>query len=65
MLISCPHEKGKYSAAENILSRFENIVFGGSTSSNYLFYNMVFDNLSEANDAYEWIKRLKGVGNPG
>jgi hypothetical protein len=44
-----------------ITSRFENIVFEGPTSSNYLFYNMAFDNLSEANDAYEWIKRLKVV----
>lgn len=62
MLIFCPHENSKYSAAERIVSRFENIVFGGSTSSNYLFYNMVFDNLYEANEAYEWIKGLKGVG---
>jgi DNA-binding Lrp family transcriptional regulator len=63
MLIFCPHENDKYFATERIFSRFENtIVFGGSTSSNYLFYNMVFDNLYEANEAYEWIKGLKGVG---
>ena len=63
MLIFCPHEKDKYSATERIFFRFENtIVFGGSTSSNYLFYNMVFDNLYEANEAHEWIKGLKGVG---
>lgn len=62
MLIFCLPEKEKSFVTERIVSRFKNIVFGGSTSSNYLFYNMVFDNLSEANDAYEWIKRLRGVG---
>jgi DNA-binding Lrp family transcriptional regulator len=49
------------SAAERIISRFENTAFAAITQSS-LMCNIFFHNLSEAEEAYEWIKKLEGVG---
>lgn len=49
------------SAAKKIISRFENTAFAAVTQS-VLMCNIFFHNLSEAEQAYEWIKRLEGVG---
>jgi DNA-binding Lrp family transcriptional regulator len=48
------------STARSIVSRFENIAFAAVTQS-VLMCNIFFHNLSEAEQAYEWIKRLEGV----
>jgi len=45
------------------MSRFENNVVVGLSAPDYQFYNIFFHNLSEAEEAYEWIKKLEGVGN--
>jgi DNA-binding Lrp family transcriptional regulator len=50
------------SAARNIVSRFENTAFAAVTRS-VLMCNIFFHNLSEAEQAYEWIKGLGGVEN--
>jgi DNA-binding Lrp family transcriptional regulator len=54
-------EKMSFSAVRSILSKFENTAFAAVTRS-VLMCNIFFHNLSEAEQAYEWIKRLEGVG---
>ena len=53
-------EKRSSSTARSIVSRFENTAFAAVTQS-ALMCNIFFHNLSEAEQAYEWIKRLEGV----
>jgi DNA-binding Lrp family transcriptional regulator len=59
-LIFCSDREKRSSAAERIVSRFENTAFAAVTQSS-LMCNIFFHNLSEAEEAYEWIKRLEGV----
>jgi DNA-binding Lrp family transcriptional regulator len=54
-------EKRRSSAAERIISRFENTAFAAVTQSS-LMCNIFFHNLSEAEEAYEWINKVEGVG---
>lgn len=61
-LILCLDKERKSHIAEGILGRFQNTVIGGD-SSHYLNYIIGFHNLSEAEDACEWIKKLEGVSN--
>jgi DNA-binding Lrp family transcriptional regulator len=62
-LIFCSdgEKRSSSSAARNIVSRFENTAFAAVTQS-VMMCNIFFHNLSEAEEAYEWIKRLEGVG---
>jgi DNA-binding Lrp family transcriptional regulator len=53
-------EKRSSSTVRSIVSRFENKAFAAVTQS-ALMCNIFFHNLSEAEQAYEWIKRLEGV----
>jgi DNA-binding Lrp family transcriptional regulator len=59
-LIFCSDREKRSSAAKSIISRFKNIAFAAITQS-VLMCNIFFQNLSEAEEAYEWIKRLEGV----
>jgi DNA-binding Lrp family transcriptional regulator len=54
-------KKRSSSAAERIISKFKNTAFAAVTQSS-LMCNIFFHNLSEAEEAYEWIKKLEGVG---
>ncbi len=49
-----------YSEAEKIVSRFKDTTFA-AVSQTGLMCNISFRNLSEAEEAYEWIGRLEGV----
>jgi DNA-binding Lrp family transcriptional regulator len=60
-LIFCSDGEKMSSAAKSIISRFKNTAFVAVTQS-VLMCNIFFHNLSEAEEAYEWIKRLEGVG---
>jgi DNA-binding Lrp family transcriptional regulator len=60
-LIFCSDGEKRFSAAERIVSRFENTAFAAITQSS-LICNIFFHNLSEAEEVYEWIKKLEGVG---
>jgi DNA-binding Lrp family transcriptional regulator len=60
-LIFCSGKENMSSIAERIVSRFENTAFVAVTQS-VLMCNILFQNLSEAEEAYEWIRRLEGVG---
>jgi DNA-binding Lrp family transcriptional regulator len=59
-LIFCSDEEKRSSAAKSIISRFENTAFAAVTQS-FIMCNIFFHNLSEAEQAYEWINRLEGV----
>lgn len=61
-LIFCSDEekKKRSSAAKSIISRFENTAFAAVTQS-VIMCNIFFHNLSEAEQAYEWIKTLEEV----
>jgi hypothetical protein len=60
-LIFCSdEEKKRSSAAKSIISRFENTAFAAVTQS-VIMCNIFFHNLSEAEQAYEWIKTLEEV----
>jgi DNA-binding Lrp family transcriptional regulator len=54
-------KRSSSSAARSIVSRFKNTAFAAVAQS-VLMCNIFFHNLSEAEQAYEWIKRLEGVG---
>ncbi len=60
-LIFCSDKEKMSSITERIVSRFENTAFVAVTQS-VLMCNIFSQNLSEAEVAYEWIKRLEGVG---
>jgi DNA-binding Lrp family transcriptional regulator len=62
-LIYTPDRGRSSSVGEKIGSEFKTVVFGAPIAPDYLFYNIVFQNLTEADDAREWIKGLKGVAN--
>lgn len=59
-LIFCSDQENRSSAAKRIISRFENTAFAAITQS-VMMCNIFFHNLSEAEQAYEWINRLEGV----
>jgi hypothetical protein len=59
-LIFCSDGEKRFSAADRIVSRFQNTAFAAITQSS-LICNIFFHNLSEA-EAYEWINKLEGVG---
>ena len=59
-LIFCSDEEKRSSAATSIMSRFENTAFAAVTQS-IIMCNIFFHNLSEAEQAYEWIKTLEEV----
>lgn len=59
-LILLSDARGRASAAQKISSRFENITYQG-VYDHVMIYDIAFPTLSEAEDAYRWIKRLKGV----
>ena len=61
--LACPDRGRSSSVAEKIGSEFKTVVFGAPIAPDYLFYNIVFQNLTEADDATAWIKGLKGVAN--
>jgi DNA-binding Lrp family transcriptional regulator len=59
-LIFCSDRERKYAVSERVISKFENTAFAAA-ASNYLMFNIYFHNLSEAQTAHEWIKKLEGV----
>ncbi len=59
-LIFCSDEERRSSVAKSIISRFENTAFAAVTQS-VIMCNIFFHNLSEAEQAYEWIKSLEEV----
>ena len=59
-LIFCSDEERRSSVAKSIISRFENTAFAAVTRS-VIMCNIFFHNLSEAEQAYEWIKSLEEV----
>jgi DNA-binding Lrp family transcriptional regulator len=59
-LIFCSDPENRSSAAKSIISRFENTAFAAITQS-VMMCNIFFHNMSEAEQAYEWINRLEGV----
>jgi DNA-binding Lrp family transcriptional regulator len=59
-LIFCSDEAKRSSAAKSIMSRFENTAFAAVTRS-VIMCNIFFHNLSEAEQAYKWIKTLEEV----
>jgi DNA-binding Lrp family transcriptional regulator len=59
-LIFCSDEERRSSVAKSIISRFENTAFAAVTRS-AIMCNIFFHNLSEAEQAYEWIKSLEEV----
>ena len=60
-LIFCSdEERRRSSVAKSIISRFENTAFAAVTRS-VIMCNIFFHNLSEAEQAYEWIKSLEEV----
>src|SRR5438128_824710 len=59
-LIFCQDRERKYAVSESVISKFENTALA-SAAANYLMFNIYFHNLSEAQTAHEWIKKLEGV----
>jgi hypothetical protein len=59
-LIFCSDGERRSSVAKSIISRFENTAFAAVTQS-VIMCNIFFHNLSEAEQAYEWIKSLEEV----
>ena len=59
-LIFCQDRERKYAISESVISKFENTAFAHA-AANYLMFNIYFHNLSEAETAHEWIKKLEGV----
>lgn len=59
-LIFCSDGAKMSSAAKSIISRFENTAFAAVTQS-VIMCNIFFHNLSQAEQAYEWIKSLEEV----
>ncbi len=62
LLIFTPDGGRKSSVAEKIDLRFKTVVFGAPIALHYLFYNIAFQNLTEADEASGWVKGLEGVG---
>ena len=60
-LIHTPDRGRSSSVGEMIGSEFRTVVFGAPIAPDYLFYNIVFQNLTEADEASDWIRGLIGV----
>ena len=60
-LVSCPDSRKKKVVDEAVLSKARRIDLANTSSEQYSTFVMVYDNLSEADDALEWIGRLDGV----
>ena len=59
-LIFCSDKERKYIVSESVISKFKNTAFAAA-AANYLMFNIYFHNLSEAETAHKWIKKLEGV----
>jgi len=49
------------SVSDKVGSKFRTIVFGMPVAPSLLFYNIAFENLTQANQAADWIRGLEGV----
>jgi DNA-binding Lrp family transcriptional regulator len=60
-LVFCPEEQHKKAVDEMILSKLRRIDLSNTSSKQYSTFVMVYDNLSEADEATKWMKSLDGV----
>jgi DNA-binding Lrp family transcriptional regulator len=60
-LVHVTDPAAKASVADKIGSRFQTVVFGAPIAPRLLFYNIVFENLTQTNRAADWIRGLEGV----
>jgi hypothetical protein len=60
-LVFCPDIRKKKAMDEAVLSQTRRVDLASTNSEQHSTFVMVYDNLSEADDALEWIKNLDGV----
>ena len=61
LLVHVTDPSKKVLVSDKIGAKFGTIVFGAPISPGLLFYNIAFENLTQANQAKEWVDGLEGV----
>jgi hypothetical protein len=59
--IFCSESAKKKSADKQILTRFGNVPFAQTGWRNHSIFNINFDNLTQAEEAYDQIRKLQGL----